>query len=98
MSVIFENENERDNSRRTGVMGPLVCTGRASRHMEEKHYRRIRNREDGVQNCGGIFDSFEKEIWQRGGGIGEGSGIKKVGARRKNDGGVCARVQEGSKR
>ena len=29
MSVIFENEDERNNSRRTGVMGPLVCTGRA---------------------------------------------------------------------
>ena len=91
MSVIFENKDERGNSRRISAMGPLVCTGRVSRHMEEKHYERIGNRGDGVRDCGEIFNSFEE-------GIGEGSRIEEVGARRKNNGRVCTRIQEGSKR
>ena len=37
MSVIFENEDERGNSRRTDAIGPLICIGRVSRHMEGKN-------------------------------------------------------------
>ena len=48
MSVIFANEDERDNSRGTGAMGPLVYIGRISGHIEEKCYGRIGNRRDGV--------------------------------------------------
>ena len=63
MLVIFENEDERGNSGRIGAMGPLIYTGRVSRHMEGKRYGRIGNRGDGVRNCEGIFDSFEEGIW-----------------------------------
>ena len=96
--VIFENEDERGNSRGIGAIDPFVYTGRISRHMEGKHYGRIGNRGDIVQDCGGIFDSFEKGIWQRGEGISEGGRIEEIGAREKNDRGICARVQEGSKK
>jgi len=44
-------------------MGLLICTGRISEHMKGKHYERIGNRRDVVQNHGRIFDSFEKGIW-----------------------------------
>jgi len=98
MLVIFENEDERGNSRRMGAMGPLICTRRVSRDMEGKRYGRIGNRGDGVRNGRGTFDSVEKRIWWRGEGISKGSRIEKVGARRKNDGGVHTRIQESSKR
>ena len=62
MQVIFEDEDERGNSRRTSVMGPLICTGRISRCMEGEYYGRVRDRRDGVQDCGRIFDKFKEEI------------------------------------
>ena len=66
--------------------------------MKGKHYGRIGNRGDGVQNCGRVFDSFEKGIWQRREGISKGGRIEEVGARREDNGRVCARVQESGKR
>jgi len=44
-------------------MGPLVYAGRVSGHMEGKHYERIGNRRDRVQDSGRISDSLEKIIW-----------------------------------
>ena len=41
---------------------------------------------------------FEEGIWRRRGGVGKGSRIEEVGARREDNGGVCSAVQEGSKR
>ena len=37
-------------------------------------------------------------IWGRRRGVGKGGGVEKNGARRKDDGGVCSGVQEGSER
>ena len=48
MQVIFEDENEGGNSRRTGIIGPLICTGRISRCMEEECYGGVRDRRNGV--------------------------------------------------
>ena len=44
MQVIFEDEDERGNSRRTGAMGPLICIGRISRYMEGERYGEVRDR------------------------------------------------------
>ena len=52
MQVIFEDEDEGGDSRRTSVMGPFICTGRISGCMEGECYRVIRDRRDRVQNCG----------------------------------------------
>ena len=43
-----------------------------------------------------IVREFLAEIKKEFGGVGKGSGVKKAGAGRKNNGGVCARVQESS--
>ena len=45
-----------------------------------------------------FFDMFKERIWGRRRRVGEGSRAEKAGARRKNDGGVRAGVQAGSKR
>ena len=34
MQVIFENEDEGGDSRRIGVMDPLICAGRIRRYIE----------------------------------------------------------------
>ena len=36
MQVIFENENERSYSRRTGIVGVNICIRRVRRYMEGK--------------------------------------------------------------
>ena len=48
MQVIFEDEDEGGDSRRTSVMGPFICTGRISGYLERKHYGGIRDRRDRV--------------------------------------------------
>ena len=48
MQVIFEDEDEGGDSRRTGIMGPLICIGRISRCMEGKRYGGVRDRRDRV--------------------------------------------------
>ena len=47
---------------------------------------------------GRIFDKFKEGIQWRRRGVGESGGVKKAGARREDDGGVCTRIQESSKR
>jgi len=48
MQAIFENENERSNSRRASPMGPLICIEEISRCMERECDGRTRNRRNGV--------------------------------------------------
>jgi len=44
MQVIYKNEVEGVVSGKTDLVGPLLCTGRISRYLEGKCYRRVRNR------------------------------------------------------
>ena len=50
MQVIFEDEDEGGNSKRTGTISPFIYTGRISRYLERKHYGGIRDRRDGVRD------------------------------------------------
>ena len=98
MQIVFEDEDKRNDSRRTSSMGPLICVERISKYMEGECNRGIRNRRNRIRDCGGIFNSFEKRIWWRRGGISEGGRVEEAGVRRENDRGVCIRVQESGKR
>ena len=44
MQVIFENEDERGDSRRTSLMDSLICIGRISRCVEGEYTRRFGGR------------------------------------------------------
>ena len=46
----------------------------------------------------GEFLAGLKRVWRRGRRIYESSRVEEAGARRENDGGVCTRIQESSKR
>ena len=48
MQIIFEDENEGSNSGRTSAVGPLVCTGRISGHIERECNGGIGDRRNGV--------------------------------------------------
>ena len=48
LQVIFENEDEGGDSRRTGVMGPLIYVGRIRRCMEGECNRETRVRESRI--------------------------------------------------
>ena len=48
MQVVFEDENEGGNSGRTSIVGPLICTGRISRHMERECNGGLGDRRNGV--------------------------------------------------
>jgi len=45
-----------------------------------------------------FFYKFEEGVWRRRRGVGESGGVKKVGARRENDGRVCTGIQKSSER
>ena len=49
MQIIFEDEDEGRNNRRTSNMGPLVCTRRISRYMEGERNGGVRGRGDGIR-------------------------------------------------
>ena len=66
--------------------------------MERKCNGRIGSGGNRIQDSREIFDSFKKGIQWRRGGISKGARVKKIGAMRKNNEEVCARIQEGSKR
>jgi len=44
MSIICQNEDERDGSGGADSMGIVVCVGRISRCLERKHIRGFRSR------------------------------------------------------
>ena len=69
MQVIFENEDEGGDSRRTGTIDPLICIGRISGCIEGEYYRGVRNQRDRVQDSGRIFDKFKEGIWWRRRGV-----------------------------
>ena len=48
MQTICKNEDEGKYSRRTGVVGIVICTGRVSRHMEGECDGRVGGRGSGI--------------------------------------------------
>ena len=65
--------------------------------MEGEYNGGIGIREGGIWVCRRIFDKSEEGIWRRGGGVSKGGRVEKVGVGRKNNGGICSGIQEGSK-
>ena len=79
-------------------MGPFIYTRRISGCIERECNRGIGDRRNRVRNSGGIFNMFEEGIRWRRGRVSESDRVEEIEARRKNNGGVCAGVQEGGKR
>ena len=79
-------------------MDLVICVGRDSRCTERKCDGGIGGRESRIRVGGRIFDMFKEGIWGRRRRVSEGGGVEKIGARRKDDGKVRSRIQEGSKR
>ena len=62
MQVVFEDENEGGNSGRTSIVGPLICTGRISRHKKEECLREFGDRNIGIWNDWRIFSRLKKNL------------------------------------
>jgi len=39
MQTLYQNENEKGSSREANPVGIIICTGRISGYLEEKHFR-----------------------------------------------------------
>ena len=37
MQAIYIDVNKKNTSRRTNIVGTIICAGRIGRHLEEKH-------------------------------------------------------------
>ena len=48
MQIISEDEDERGNGRRTGVLDLVICAGRVSGHMKREYHGRIGVRRGGI--------------------------------------------------
>ena len=79
-------------------MGTVLCVERISRYVEEKCVGRIGGRRTGIQDSRGIFSRDKERVWGRGERIGKSGRVEKAGIREKDDGRVCAGVQESSKK
>ena len=79
-------------------MSIVIYAGRISRCLEEEYIGGFGSRTIGIQDGGGIFDGYKKRVWRKRQGINKGSRAEKVGARRKDNGVICSRIQESSKR
>ena len=48
MQAILEDEDEGDISGRVSAVGAIICAGRVSKCVEEKHNGGVRVRRDGI--------------------------------------------------
>jgi len=64
--------------------------------MEGKCVRGTRGRGIRIQDGRRVSSRNKEGVQRRGGGVSKGSGVKKAGAGRKNDGGIYVRIQETS--
>ena len=66
MQVIFEDEDERGDSRGISSMDSLICTGRVSRCVEGEYTGRFGGRKGRMQISweifGGIKENLEEEM------------------------------------
>ena len=46
MQTVYKNEVERGVSRGTGIIDPVICAEKNSRHMERERNERVRIRRD----------------------------------------------------
>ena len=92
MQALHQNKIKKQYSGGTSAVGVNLCVGRIRRCLEREHNRGVRVRRGGIRISRRIFVLFEEGIWWRRGRTGEGSGTEKVGARRENDGRVCAGI------
>ena len=88
MQVISKNEDERTNSKGTSSIDSLIYIGRVSGYVEGEYTGRFGDRRSRIRISWGIFSRIKERVWGRR-RISESSRIKKVGARRENDRGVC---------
>ena len=79
-------------------MGFDICAGRVGRCVKGERYGRIGIRGGGIRISRRFFDKFKEGIWMRRRGVSESGGAKEAGTGRKDNGGICTRVQAGSKR
>ena len=98
MQTIYKNENEGGSSRRTNLVGTIICTRRVSRHLEGEHLRRFGGRRIRIQIHEGVFGSYQEGVWRRGGEVDKSGRIEKIRARKKDNGRIHPRIQESSKR
>ena len=66
--------------------------------MEEEYIREFRRRIIRIQDSRRVFGRYKKRVWRRRQRIGEGGRVKKIQTERKDNRGVCAEIQENSKR
>ena len=92
MQVIYQNENERDGSRRTNPVDLLIYIGRISGCLKGEYTGELGSRTIGIQDSGGIFNEYQKRIWRRRRRIGEGGRVENIRVERENNGGICTRV------
>ena len=72
MQFIFDNEDERSYSKRTGIVGVNICIRRVRRYMERKCNGRVGSRSIGVWE---FLDVIRKEF---GGGDDESKKVAEL--------------------
>jgi len=63
MQVVYQNEDERSDSRETNSIGIIICIGRVSRYLEGKYFGGLGSRRIGLYNSRRISSRSEEGIW-----------------------------------
>ena len=65
MQVIFENEDERSNSRESSTINTIICIERISRCMKGKFVKGLRIRRSRIWISRKVFIRIKERIWKR---------------------------------
>ena len=97
MQVVFENENKRNDSRRTGVVDVDICTRRSSWCLERNCNTRFGDKNIGVWNSREVFRRNKEKVWRGGWRVEESNRIKGSWARTMNYGWIYSDVEKSGK-
>jgi len=98
MQTVCTDENVRNDSRRTNIVGAIIYAGGIGRCLKGECAGRLGRKIIGIWKHRRIFGGHQERIWRRGQRISKSSQTKEVRIGGKNNGGVCAGVLEDSKR
>ena len=65
MQTIYKNEDERGSSRRTNLIGVVICAGRISRCLKGKYIGGFGSRSIRIWDCREIFDGYQERVQMR---------------------------------
>jgi len=84
MQIVLENEDEKGNSRRTNLIGLVICARGISRCIEGKFIREFGKQKSRIWVSRRIFVRIKKRVWRRDKALVKVAELRRIEQRRRN--------------